>query len=779
MTQTKIGIARLAAGALSVCLALTGCGGSNEPQTVTGHVSADALVSSVSLKDSSVPTNERTSAADADGTFSFDVNGLTPPFTLTAVDAAGTTLQALAKSAGQTNVDALTTIAVSMAGDNLVLGASSFDDGYESMLRKLRTVLAPLFSHYGVKFGDDVAESRAFRAMLKEVTFDVTARTLTVTNKATGGVIFTAPLSDLSSGVLHPENIPGGTVTPPGACTYTSSAWGACQSNGTQTRTVTGAPAGCTGTPPASTQACTYVPPILTCTGFTYNTWTPAVCPTSGQQTRTVAISTPAGCTGGAPVLSQSCTPSVTCNAFTYNAWAPATCPANGQQSRTVATSSPAGCTGGAPVLSQACTYVPPVVTCTSFNYSTWGTCSASGQQTRTVTSSAPAGCTGGTPVLSQACTPPPVTCNAFTYNAWTPAVCPASGAQTRTVATSAPAGCTGGSPVVAQTCTFVPPPPDGAALYAAKCAGCHGPLATSTKAGRTAAQITAANMTQGLSAAEVQAVANALATVVPACTYTSGAWGACQVNGTQTRTVTAAPAGCTGTPPATTQACTYVPPVVTCTSFTYSAPTPAVCPSSGQQTRTVVSSSPAGCTGGTPVLTVACTYVPPASGATLYAAKCAGCHGSLGTSAKAGRTAAQITAANMTQGLSASDVQLVADALSGSALYASKCAGCHGPLATSAKAGRTAAQITAANMTQGLSAAEVQAVAAALATVATPPPATDGTALYNQYCSGCHGTSMKGKSASTIQSAINSVGQMSSLKSLTSAQIQAISTAR
>ncbi|MFL5261273.1 MAG: hypothetical protein ACJ79L_02540, partial [Anaeromyxobacteraceae bacterium] len=82
MTQRKL--AALTAGALSVCLALTGCGSSSEPQKVTGRVSADALVSSVSLKDSSVPTNERTSAADADGSFSFDVNGLTPPFTLTA-----------------------------------------------------------------------------------------------------------------------------------------------------------------------------------------------------------------------------------------------------------------------------------------------------------------------------------------------------------------------------------------------------------------------------------------------------------------------------------------------------------------------------------------------------------------------------------------------------------------------------------------------------------------------------------------------------------------------
>lgn len=61
-----------------------------------------------------------------------------------------------------------------------------------------------------------------------------------------------------------------------------------------------------------------------------------------------------------------------------------------------------------------------------------------------------------------------------------------------------------------------------------------------------------------------------------------------------------------------------------------------------------------------------------------------------------------------------------------------------------------------------------------------TPAPALDGTALYNQYCSGCHGNSKKGSSASAIQNAINSNrGGMGSLKSLTPAQVQAISQAK
>ena len=50
------------------------------------------------------------------------------------------------------------------------------------------------------------------------------------------------------------------------------------------------------------------------------------------------------------------------------------------------------------------------------------------------------------------------------------------------------------------------------------------------------------------------------------------------------------------------------------CTSFTYSAF--GACQSNNTQTRTVLTSSPTGCTGGTPVLTQACTYVPPANSA-------------------------------------------------------------------------------------------------------------------------------------------------------------------
>jgi len=52
------------------------------------------------------------------------------------------------------------------------------------------------------------------------------------------------------------------------------------------------------------------------------------------------------------------------------------------------------------------------------------------------------------------------------------------------------------------------------------------------------------------------------------------------------------------------------IPAPQTCSSFTYS--NWSVCQSNGQQTRTVVTSSPTGCTVGNPVLTQSCAYTPP-----------------------------------------------------------------------------------------------------------------------------------------------------------------------
>ncbi|PIP03187.1 MAG: hypothetical protein COX54_04540, partial [Candidatus Yonathbacteria bacterium CG23_combo_of_CG06-09_8_20_14_all_46_18] len=57
-------------------------------------------------------------------------------------------------------------------------------------------------------------------------------------------------------------------------------------------------------------------------------------------------------------------------------------------------------------------------------------------------------------------------------------------------------------------------------------------------------------------------------ATQCTAFTYSS--WGTCQPDGTQTRTVlTSSPSGCTGGSPITTQSCTYTPPPETPQTYT------------------------------------------------------------------------------------------------------------------------------------------------------------------------------------------------------------------
>ena len=262
----------------------------------------------------------------------------------------------------------------------------------------------------------------------------------------------------------------------------------------------------------------------------------------------------------------------------------------------------------------------PPPAACT-YTYSTWGSCQSTNTQTRTVVSSSPTGCTG-TPVVTQACVyvpPPPAACT-YTYSAW--GSCQSTNTQTRTVLSSSPAGCTG-TPAVSQACTYVPPPPvtlDGAALYSTNCSGCHGALASTTVTKPTSAATIQSMINSGamgtgvqaLTSAQVQAIADAINGSTPppaACAYTYSTWGTCQSSNTQTRTVlSSSPAGCTGTP-VVSQACVYVPPPPAACAYTYS--TWGTCQSSNTQTRTVLSSSPAGCTG-TPVVSQTCVYVPP-----------------------------------------------------------------------------------------------------------------------------------------------------------------------
>ena len=193
---------------------------------------------------------------------------------------------------------------------------------------------------------------------------------------------------------------------------------------------------------------------------------------------------------------------------------------------------------------------------------------------------------------------------------------------------------------------------------------------------------------------------------------------------------------------------------------------------------------------------------IPGVDGATLYANNCAGCHGPLATSAKLGATAANIQTgiANVNgmkplSALSGTQIQAIAGVLKltttpapvptdGASLYALKCAGCHGALTTSAKIGASVSRIqngisTVSGMKSltSLTATQIQAISSAL--VSTPMP-TDGASLYSINCASCHGvlaSSQVGSSSVTkIQQAIKEKSKMNYLSVLSLGQVQAIS---
>ncbi|MEA3444583.1 MAG: trypsin-like peptidase domain-containing protein, partial [Bacteroidota bacterium] len=188
----------------------------------------------------------------------------------------------------------------------------------------------------------------------------------------------------------------------------------------------------------------------IICTSFTYSDWT--VCQSDGIQTRTILNSYPNDCSGGTPVLNQSCTPFCTNGDYSCDDWSE--CSVDGNQTRICSKIS--NCEGGIemPAISQSCVYIPP--TCTSWTYSDWPNCQPNGTQTRTVINSSPNNCVGGNPVLTQDCNyVPPCSESDYSCGDWSD--CSSSGKQTR--ACSKNTNCQGGasSPNTTQACTYTP----------------------------------------------------------------------------------------------------------------------------------------------------------------------------------------------------------------------------------------------------------------------------------------------------------------------------------
>ena len=254
-------------------------------------------------------------------------------------------------------------------------------------------------------------------------------------------------LNKSSSDLTYVRVVRGGqNLLPPICISWTYSDWSACQSNNTQTRTIiSSSPSDCSGGNPVLTQSCEYTPP--TCTSWTYSDWDACI---NGQQTRTITSSQPANCTGGNPILNQSCDSTPLCEENNWTSTlSPTICPSNGQQTKTW--NKIGQCQEGISHPAEetvSCNYQTP--TCADFTYSDWGSCGSSGTQSRTMLSSSPSGCVGGNPILNQSCTVQSTVCTSWTYSDW--GSC-ANGWQTRTISSSSPINCINGNPVLSQSC--------------------------------------------------------------------------------------------------------------------------------------------------------------------------------------------------------------------------------------------------------------------------------------------------------------------------------------
>ncbi|MCW8859388.1 MAG: CxxxxCH/CxxCH domain-containing protein [Deltaproteobacteria bacterium] len=165
-----------------------------------------------------------------------------------------------------------------------------------------------------------------------------------------------------------------------------------------------------------------------------------------------------------------------------------------------------------------------------------------------------------------------------------------------------------------------------------------------------------------------------------------------------------------------------------------------------------------------------------PPDGPDLYASNCSGCHDVLANTEKPGSTTTAIQGAidsnlggmSYLGSLTAEEIQAIADSLpaapvvdpglppDGPALYTSECAGCHGPLATTNKPGRTATAVQDAidnnigsmGYLSSLTAEEVQAIADSL-----PIDGGPGGPDYSD-CTSCHAQPPNGTSSPNIDGA-------------------------
>ena len=266
MKKQRRGIAAKSASAffmlctIGSSLILGGCGsggGSNSSSSTDTPASTAAMVSGVAatgaplsgtiyLKDSSVPSVERTTSSATNGSFAFDVTGLTPPFILKAQGTSGgtsVTLCSFAAEAGTANINPLSNAMIANAArvsDPLAVYAMPTQSDMQTIASNLpaaastmMTELKPLLDQYsGANVNPItapfVANHTGLDAVLDAVDIHITGGNMVVANRQNNATIFTAPITNLESGQINMANMPMSSQQPTGpmpldgAALYTS-----------------------------------------------------------------------------------------------------------------------------------------------------------------------------------------------------------------------------------------------------------------------------------------------------------------------------------------------------------------------------------------------------------------------------------------------------------------------------------------------------------------------------------------------------------------------------
>ena len=227
----------LIALSLPLVLATCGGGGSTVPgaalappsppaiSVLTGVAAVGGPLSGVvTLRDASTTPTTQTTATASDGSFSFNVTGLTPPFALrvTWSDANGDhAMYSLSNGAGTANITPLTSLALRAAIGGADLASFFTSARVEALIaagarmtdavNALQAAIAPLLQRFNAQGNmlttHFTADHSGIDAALDAILVDFNATPVTIATRTGGLPLFSAPPTNLAGGTFNAENL--------------------------------------------------------------------------------------------------------------------------------------------------------------------------------------------------------------------------------------------------------------------------------------------------------------------------------------------------------------------------------------------------------------------------------------------------------------------------------------------------------------------------------------------------------------------------------------------